>query len=321
MLALVILTALVVLLVAAWFVVTQPLPPSARNEKAPTADPARLEAHVRMLAETLGPRDAAHPEGLERAARYVRAEFESAGAAVSEQAFDVGGRTYRNVVAAYGPAGGERVVVGAHYDAAGPLPGADDNASGVAGLMELARLLAESPPPRARVELVAYALEEPPFFRTRYMGSAVHARSLREQGARVRAMISLEMIGYFSDAEGSQQLPVSLLKAFYPTRGDFIAVVGTTGQTRLVRAVKGAMRAASPLPVYSINAPRTIPGVDFSDQLNYWDAGYDAVMVTDTAFYRNPNYHTARDTPDTLDYARMALVVRGVHEAVRTLAR
>ena len=134
-------------------------------------------------------------------------------------------------------------------------------------------------------------------------------------------MISLEMIGHFGDAEGSQRLPSPLLKAFYPTRGNFIAVVGKMDQGPLVRLVKGAMRGAAPLPVYSINAPRVIPGVDFSDQLNYWDAGYDAVMVTDTAFYRNPNYHTPRDTPDTLDYGRMAMVVQGVYEAVLVLSR
>ena len=320
MLALIVLTGVLILLVYAWFRVTQPLLPGAPvGQNAPDVDPGRLEAHVRMLAETLAPRDGAHPEGMERAAAYVREEFARAGGAVSEQPFEVGGSTYRNVIAAFGPAAGERVVVGAHYDAAGPLPGADDNASGVAGLIELARLLAKSPP-RLRVELVAYALEGPPFFRTRHMGSAVHAASLREQGATVRAMISLEMIGFFSDREGSQLLPSVLLKAVYPTRGDFITVVGKMDQGPLVRLVKKAMRGAAALPVHSINAPRAIPGIDFSDHTNYWDAGYPAVMVTDTAFYRNPHYHTHGDTPDTLDYGRMAMVVQGVFEAVRTLS-
>ena len=317
---LVLLAGAVLLLGGVWLSVTQPVLPVKRGLEAPAVEPARLEAHVRMLSGTLSPRDPAHPEGMDAAARYIRGELEGAGAAVSEQAFDVGGRTYRNVVAAFGPEGGERVVVGAHYDAAGPLPGADDNASGVAGLIELARLLAKSRP-APRVELVAYALEEPPFFRTRHMGSAVHARSLREQGARVRAMISLEMIGYFSDREGSQQFPSPLLKVAYPTRGDFICVVGKMDQGALVRRVKRAMLGAAPLPVYSINAPRAIPGIDFSDHANYWDAGYDAVMVTDTAFFRNPHYHTQGDTHDTLDYGRMALVVRGVYEAVQNLSR
>ena len=305
---------------AVWFLVTQPVLRPAAAKPGVGADPARLEAHVRALSETHVPRDWAHPEGLDRAADYVRGEFRAAGGAVSDQPYAVGGRTYRNVIASFGPDTAERVVVGAHYDAAGPLPGADDNASGVAGLLELARLLGKSPPP-LRVELVAFTLEEPPFFRTADMGSAIHARSLRERGLKVRAMLSLEMIGYFSDAGGSQHLPSPLLRAFYPSRGDFIAVVGKFDQRGLVRRVKRAMLGASPLPVYSVNAPRSIPGVDFSDQLNYWGAGYDAAMITDTAFYRNPNYHTARDTAGTLDYARMAMVVDGVRAAILDLSR
>jgi len=137
---------------------------------------------------------------------------------------------------------------------------------------------------------------------------------------RVRAMIALEMIGFFSDAPGSQSFPTPLLRPFYPSRGDFITVVGKLGQGRLIRRVKRAMRGASPLDVRSIQAPKAVPGVDFSDHASYWAAGFDAVMVTDTAFYRNPHYHTARDTPDTLDYNRMAMVVEGVRAAVIALA-
>ena len=305
------------LLVAAWFRVTQPILFTAGTTgDAPPVDAARLEAHVRMLAETLAPRDEGHPENLDRAAAYLRREFERAGAvAVSDQPFESRGRTYRNVIASFGPRTKELIVVGAHYDTAGPLPGADDNASGVAGLIELAYLLGRTPP-AARVELVAYTLEEPPYFRSASMGSAVHASSLRAQGFAVRVMLSLEMIGYFSDQPDSQHYPVSLLKAFYPSRGNFISIVGKMDQGRTMRRVKKAMAGASPLPVYSINAPRAIPGVDFSDHLNYWNEGYDALMITDTAFYRNPNYHTFADTPDTLDYKRMALVVGGVYAAV-----
>ena len=312
--------ALLLVPLALWLLVTQPAFRAAAAKPDVSADPVRLEAHVRRLSEEFAPRNWTHAEGLDRAADYIRGGFQAAGGAVSDQNYDVGGRTYRNVVASFGPDAAERLVVGAHYDAAGPLPGADDNASGVAGLLELGRLLGKSPPP-FQVELVAFSLEEPPFFRTGGMGSAVHARSLKERGVRVRAMLSLEMIGYFSDAEGSQQLPSPLLRAFYPSRGNFIAVVGKIDQGRLVRRIKRAMAGASPLPVYSINAPRSVPGVDFSDQMNYWEAGYDAAMITDTAFYRNPNYHTARDTAGTLDYGRMAMVVDGVHAAVLHLTR
>lgn len=279
----------------------------------------RLERHVRALSERFVPRDYLHPENLDRAAAYISAEMEAAGGTVVEQPFEVRGAGYRNVIASFGPKGTERIVVGAHYDTAGEVPGADDNASGVAGLIELARLLAAAPP-AVGVDLVAYSLEEPPYFRSPHMGSSVHARSLREQGVRVRAMISLEMIGYFVDTPGSQSFPVGVLRWFYPGEGSFITVVGRLGDRALVRRIRGAMRRAAPLPVQSINAPRWVPGVDFSDHASYWDAGYRAVMVTDTAFYRNPFYHTARDTAGTLDYPRMAMVVRGVDAAVRKLA-
>ncbi|HYO99877.1 MAG TPA: M28 family peptidase [Pyrinomonadaceae bacterium] len=308
------------LLAAAWFAVTQPVMfDGAESAGRLPVDAARLEAHVRMLSETLSPRDAGHPENLDRAAAYLRQEFERAKAAVvSEQPFEARGQTYRNVIASFGPRTNELVVVGAHYDTAGALPGADDNASGVAGLIELAYLLGRTPP-AARVELVAFTLEEPPYFRSPLMGSAVHAASLRSQGFAVRAMLSLEMIGYFSAQPDSQQYPLSFLKAFYPSRGNFIAIVGKMDQGRTLRRVKKAMTGASPLPVYSINAPRSIPGVDFSDHLNYWNEGYDALMITDTAFYRNPHYHSSADTPETLDYERMASVVQGVYAAVLSL--
>jgi len=311
--------------VLAALVVYMVQPGSARPGSRPgvEVDRARLEAHVRQLSEKLAPRDHSHVANLERVADYVRAEFSAAGAATSDQAFTADGRTYRNVRAFVGPPclpDGERVVVGAHYDTCGALPGADDNASGVAGLIELARAL-QAAPPALPVELVAFALEEPPHFRTPDMGSAVHARSLRRDGARVRAMISLEMIGCFRDEPGSQSYPAPLLGAIYPRRGDFIAVVACLGQAALTRRIKRAMAEASPLPVWSINAPRWIPGIDFSDHLNYWDAGFDAVMVTDTAFCRNVHYHESGDTADRLDFGRMADVVRGVHASIVDLAR
>ncbi|MCI0670119.1 MAG: M28 family peptidase [Myxococcaceae bacterium] len=237
-----------------WTVWTVKQPLSAEPGCTPgpvTAE--RLRVDVRTLSEELVPRDAAHPEGMARAADFVAMRLRETGGRVREEELRVHGARYRNVVATFGPESGQRVVVGAHYDTDGPLPGADDNASGVAGLLALARLLGERPPP-LRVDLVAFALEEQPHFRTSSMGSAVFARSLREAGVRVRAMLSLECIGSFSDAPGSQQYPVPLLGALYPDTGNFIAVVGRLGEERRVRRVKGAMAAASPLPVESINA-------------------------------------------------------------------
>jgi len=311
---------ILVLLIAVWFWMTQPLLSRATPNSARTVDPSRLEAHVLKISTEFGPRDFDHPENLDQVAAYIKNELSQTGAFVSEQVYRVRGKSYRNVIAHFGPETEERIIVGAHYDTAGPLPGADDNASGVAGLIELARLL-DRQQLKVRVELVAFSTEEPPYFGTTGMGSYVHAESLRQQNVRVRAMFNLEMIGYFSDAPNSQHFPIGALSALYPSTGNYIAVVGRLSDGLLVRRTKAALRNAAPLPVYSINAPQFIPGVDFSDQRNYWHAGYSAVMITDTAFYRNRNYHTADDTAEKLDYKRMAMVVEGVNSIVSELAR
>jgi hypothetical protein len=271
------------------------------------ASPTTLRQHVAFLAEEVAPRSVAHPENLERAAEYIRACLVESGGDVREQPYTAGGRPMRNVIARYGPEDGALVVVGAHYDGFGPLPAADDNASGVAGLLELARLLHAHPPP-VPVELVAYSTEEPPFFGSAEMGSAVHARSLAESETEVRAMICLEMIGYFTD---EQPAPNWILALLYPNQGDFVTVVGRWTDRPLVRYVKKRMRVDGDVRVCSYTGP-TVIGADLSDHRNYWQLGYDAVMITDTAFIRNPHYHRATDTPETLDYERMASVVDGV---------
>lgn len=310
-----VIVAAVLALFAIWFWLTQPLLFKPTQNASRTVDPARLEGHVRKLSIELSPRDETHLENLDHVSDYIRTEFQQTGGTVSDQPYRIEGRSFRNVIAAFGPDSSERIIIGAHYDTAGPLPGADDNASGVAGLIELGRLLSRRQL-KTRVELVAFTLEEPPYFRTNGMGSAVHAESLRKQNVRVKAMISLEMIGYFSDKPKSQHFPAAILQALYPSHGNFIAVAGRVSDGLLARRVKAAMTGASPLPVFSINAPSFIPGIDFSDQVNYWNAGYRALMITDTAFYRNPNYHTEHDTAEKLDYKRMAMVVAGVFAAV-----
>jgi peptidase M28-like protein len=311
---------LLLVLIAVWFWVTQPLLSRAKPSSKRTVDPSRLEAYVRKLSTEMGPRDERHPDNLDQVAAYIKNEFSQTGAFVSEQVYRVEGQYYRNIIAHLGPETEERIIVGAHYDTCGPLPGADDNASGVAGLLELARLL-KPQELKVRVELVAFSTEEPPYFGTTGMGSYVHADSLRQQNVRVRAMFSLEMIGYFSDAPNSQHFPIGFLNAFYPSTGNYITVVGRLSDGLLVRRTKAAMRNAAPLPVYSINAPQFVTGVDFSDQRNYWHAGYNAVMITDTAFFRNLNYHTEQDTAEKLDYRRMAMVVEGVYATVSELSR
>jgi Zn-dependent M28 family amino/carboxypeptidase len=308
-----------VLFVAFW--ITQPTPFVRRRPgAAPRPDPKRIERRVRELVERFHPRNGPHPENMRRAAEWIADELRATGAAVSEQVFPADGAEYVNVVAAYGPASRDVVVVGAHYDVAGEMPGADDNASGVGGLLELADLLRDAPLTR-RVELVAFANEEAPYFATPGMGSEVYAASLGKSGRGLRGMICLEMLGCFSDEASSQQLPFAVLKLVYPTRGHFIAVVGSAGGAGIVRTVKRAMRQASDLPVRSINAPSFVHGVDLSDHSTFWRRHLPAVMITDTAFYRNPRYHTEHDTPDTLDYRRMAEVVAGVRNAVLGLAR
>jgi Zn-dependent M28 family amino/carboxypeptidase len=284
-----------------------------------------------VLSTEIAPRNSEHTENLAGAAAYISGRFKDLGLKPRDQKYEADGKPYKNVIARVrssvpevatarvNAAGPPLIVVGAHYDSYGELPAADDNASGVAGLLELARLLAANPA-ASPVELVAYTLEEPPYFRTPSMGSFVHSRSLKSQGARVLAMFSLEMIGYFTDASGTQEFPMPLLKLLYPSTGNYIAIVGDLENRALARAVRTSMRSVMTMRAYSINAPRLVPGIDFSDQLSYWTLGYPGIMVTDTSFYRNKAYHTEGDTPDRLDYARMADVVSGVYQAVIDLA-
>lgn len=306
-----------VILVATWLVIAQPSFHSQRRSAA-TVQPAKLRGHVEVLAQQFGPRDWEHTEDLDRCADYLAEQFRQAGATVEFQPFRVQHRQYRNVIARFGVGKGNKVVVGAHYDACDALPGADDNASGVAALIELAGLLG-STPPNHEVELVAYVLEEPPFFATPSMGSAVHAKRLAAQHDKIRGVIVLEMVGYFRDDWGSQSYPNLLLHLMYPSRGNFITVASRFDQGAWLKTVKTRMQGTTALPVYSIRAPTIVPGIDFSDHANYWEYGYPALMVTDTAFYRNKAYHSASDTPDRLDYQRLAQVVVAVFEAMKAL--
>ncbi len=300
-------------IICLWFVLVQPvfpLPePTILTEKA---SPERLRRHVDQLSMSLQPRSH-DADKLKYSADYIHQEFSRyKNARVAYQPFDVWGIGYHNILASFGPEEGKRIIIGAHYDSHDGLPGADDNASGVAGLLELARML-DGKALNRRVDLVAYALEEMPSFRTADMGSAHHASQLKQQGIEVELMISLEMIGYFDDTSGSQSYPLPFLNGLYPDKGNYIAVVGNLAQVGEVRRVKKALMAASDLPVESINAPAIIPGIDFSDHLNFWYEGYPAVMITDTADNRNRAYHTPQDTPERLDYMRMGKVIDGVY--------
>jgi Zn-dependent M28 family amino/carboxypeptidase len=282
----------------------------------PEVDEEHLRRDVEHLSGALAHRDSNNYKTLVQTTEYISSRFSALHAPTRLQSYELDGEIHSNVIARFGPEQGAPVVIGAHYDAEAHTPGADDNASGVAGLLELARLFAENPP-TVPVELVAYTLEEPPFFRTEDMGSRRHAAGLMKAGIKPRLVQVMEMIGYFDDRPGSQSYPLAALRWLYPDRGNFIAVVGKLADTRETRLVKTAMASASELAVESINAPARLVGIDFSDHASYWQHGIPAIMVTDTAFYRNPNYHKASDTADTLDYRRMSQVVKGIYAVVK----
>jgi len=304
-----------VVLVAVWIYIAQPT--MGKNSKSPqTVDAARLKTHVVALSKDLTPRNHKAIDNLNKCADYIYDNFSKAGAVAERQEFKVNGRRYLNVIGRFGAEKTKQIIVGAHYDAATGTPGADDNASGVAGLIELAYLIGHGNLDKG-VELVAYSLEEPPFFGTDMMGSSVHAASLGKR--QIAGVIVLEMIGYYDGRWGSQSYPMALMNILYPNRGNFIAVVGRTGQAAFTKRVKAGMKGTTDMPIYSINAPQFIPGVDFSDHRNYWAHNLNAVMITDTAFHRNKEYHEAGDTADRLDYGRMAKVVVGVFEAIKKL--
>ena len=290
----------------------------SKSNDIETFSPVVLENTVRTLVEDFFPRDGANPENMKRCAQYIKSEFLKASTRVTYQSYVIDQTPYRNVIASFGPHDGKRIIVGAHYDSAGELPGADDNASGVAGLIGLAKKLGKLKNEQftTRIDLVAYALEEPPYFKTDQMGSAWHAFKMREEKVDIKLMISLEMLGFFSDQPESQQYPVPLLKLFYPAKGNFIAIIGLFNQGGITKKAKTLMQSATSMDVYSINAPRIIPGIDFSDHLNYWNQGYPAIMITDTAFFRNHAYHTVDDVPEKLDYEKMSDVLSGIFNLI-----
>lgn len=299
-----------------WLLIARPI--SISNAAKPhNIDTTRLKEAVRVISEEFHPRSSDNPANLKALSQYIADQFKFNTSHVSFQNITVDGQNYRNVIAHFGPDTQNIIVVGAHYDAYSSLPGADDNATGVVGLIELSRLLSNINL-STQVQLVAYTLEEPPYFATENMGSYVHAHSLRKMDVQVKLMISLEMIGFFSEEKDSQSYPMPLLSIMYPSKGDFIAVVDQLWSGKALQ-VKSAINQHTAIQAYSINAPTYITGIDFSDHRNYWAFGYPAVMVTDTAFYRNKAYHTEEDTYERLNYHKMANVILGVFKVIEQL--
>ncbi len=279
-----------------------------------------LDAEVTVLATRIGERNVFRSEALDESARYLETQLTEARYAVTRQEFDVNGHTCVNLAVELPGADrpGEIVVVGGHYDSVAGCPAANDNGSGVAATLALARRLRDHQPART-IRFVFFVNEEPPWFQTADMGSVVYAKACRQRGDNVVAMLSLETIGYFDDRKGSQKYP-GPVGLFYPSEGNFIAFVGNYGSRGLVRDVVKTFREHAKFPSEGAALPAIVPGVGWSDHWAFWQQGYKAVMVTDTAPFRYPAYHLPTDTPDKLDFARMARVVEGIEAVVRELA-
>lgn len=305
-----------------WFILSQPtVGLQTSKSKIEHIKAENLKSHLYTIIERFNNRAYNDTEMLNATAEYIYNEFLKYSESVEYQKYIAGDdtntlREYRNVIANFKGRDGcndELYIIGAHYDTFAGRVGANDNTSAVVGLLELARVLKEHPP-KCNLQIVAYSLEEPPFFRTKKMGSFIHAKSLKDSYKKVKLAIILDMIGFYNDKENSQNYPFPFMKWIYPSKANFISIVSDLSIENIMhlRDAKSIFKQTSDLPVYSMTAPSFIPGIDFSDHQNYWKLGYPAIFVTDTAFYRSNNYHTIDDTPDTLDYDRMAKVVEGV---------
>jgi Zn-dependent M28 family amino/carboxypeptidase len=305
-----------------WYMVVVPGKSYSGPLKDLTADEKLLVDHLRRHVGAVASRE--HNvftiTELAASAQYIEKTLADLGYAVAAQRFKTQSVEVRNIEieAAGGARAGEIVIVGAHYDSVAGAVGANDNGSGVAAMLELARLIKDSRPVRT-VRFVAFVNEEPPFYLTGEMGSQHYARRSRERGENVVAMFSLETIGYYSDRPGSQRYPFPL-NFFYPSTGNFLAFVSNLRSRSLLHDAIALFRQHAQFPSEGVAAPSFIPGVDWSDHRSFWQEGYPALMVTDTAPYRYPHYHTPQDTPDKVDYERLARVVTGLHGMLRELA-
>lgn len=279
-----------------------------------------LKRDVQALAGRIGERSAANPWGMAEAADYIVGELATAGYSVRRQGFEIDYTALQNLeVTLPGTRRGDQIVVfGAHYDSAKGSPGADDNASGVAALLAMARELSGERFLRT-LRLVFFAAEEPPYYRSENMGSLVYAKSAAAAGEQITGMVSIESVGYFSTEKGSQRYPAGVPKGL-PTTGDFIAIVGKKEDARHVGHVASSFSSYATISAQAAALPASLDGVGWSDQWSFWEVGYPGVMVTDTALMRNPHYHQPSDTPDTLDYESMARVTYGLVGLARDMA-
>ena len=318
----VVLGALMLLCIAVWAVMLR-MPGNSHAGALPQLSDqqrklsAQLRSHVEVLGRKIGERHDRRPKQLAAAIRFITGQFEAAGHKVAAQTFGRLPLTNLEVEITGTQHAKEIVVVGAQYDSAHDTPAANDNGSGVAALLTLAARLRGLRPKRT-LRLVAFASEEPPHFQTDQMGSLVYAKRCKDRGENVVAMLSLETMGYFDDAAGSQKYPPPL-SAFYPDTGNFIAVVGNVASRSLVHEVLASLRSNMRFPSEGAALPAALQGVGWSDHWSFWQHGYSAVMITDTAVFRYPHYHEPTDTPDKIDFDRLARVVVGLDKTIRQL--
>ncbi len=270
----------------------------------------RLRAHVDELAGNIGEHNVFYPKALHAAEAYITQQWEQQGYAVQRQAYTAHGIECANLEVTCQGRSNDTILIGAHYDSVSGSPGANDNGSGVAALLELSRLFKDVAP-ETNLRFVAFVNEEPPFFFWPNMGSMIYAKAAKQNDDPIRFMISLETIGYYREQHGSQSYP-PLLKYFYPDTGNFIAFASNLKSKRIMRECVRAFSASTDFPVQSIATLAVVPGVALSDHQSFWRHGYKAFMITDTAMYRYPYYHTAQDTPDKLDYESFAKVTSGL---------
>lgn len=277
-----------------------------------------VKKDLKAITTTDKPRNYKNIKSLNSVANYINKELKKVCDTVSFQEYKVESNNYKNVIGSIGIENKERIIIGAHYDVAGDSDGADDNASGIAGLLELARLLSNEKL-KYRIDFVAYTLEEPPFFRTKQMGSYIHAKYLFDNQISVKGMICLETIGYFSDVPNSQKYPIKGMELIYGNKGNYIAIVQNGKEEMFGNEITKLMKEQKLIETKSIKGSSLINGIDFSDHLNYWNFGYEAVMITNTAFYRNLRYHTSNDKMETLDIQRMCNVVEQLYQTIKKI--
>ncbi len=293
------------------------------DDKSAAADSitaAGLSRHVRRLAADIGERNVFHPQALQAAEDYIRQCWQQQGYPVTPQDYvAMGVRSANLEITRHGSRHPDEIILlGAHYDSVRGSPGANDNGSGVAALLELSRLFSTIEP-ACTVRFVAFTNEEPPFFPRGRPGSMLYAREARRRGDAIRLMIALETIGSYSSTPGSQRYP-PLFRYFFPDRGDYIAFVSNYRSRRPMRRLAQAFHAATDFPLQHVATSALVPGVAWSDHLSFWRKRYPAMMITDTAFYRYPYYHTAEDTPDKLNYDAFARMLNGLFPALQVLA-